>query len=67
MGGFHLGFPTTPHENVGLTVDALKDLGVQTIMPMHCSGVRTHAHLAHDKHYVQPAVGTVLQFGKPQP
>jgi 7,8-dihydropterin-6-yl-methyl-4-(beta-D-ribofuranosyl)aminobenzene 5'-phosphate synthase len=67
MGGFHLGFPTTPRENVGLTVDALKDLDVQTIMPMHCSGVRTHAHLAHDDHYVQPAVGTVLQFGKPQP
>jgi 7,8-dihydropterin-6-yl-methyl-4-(beta-D-ribofuranosyl)aminobenzene 5'-phosphate synthase len=62
MGGFHLGFPTTPRESVGLTVDALKDLDVQTIMPMHCSGLHTHAHLADDPHYVQPAVGTVLHF-----
>lgn len=67
MGGFHLGFPTTPRENVGLTVDALKDLEIQTIMPMHCSGNRTHAHLANDDHYVQPAVGTVLHFGTSQP
>ena len=67
MGGFHLGFPTTPQENVGLTVDALKELDVQTIMPMHCSGNRTHAHLAHDENYVQPAVGTTLHFGKSQP
>jgi len=64
MGGFHLGFPTTPQENVELTVDALRELEVQTIMPMHCSGLRTHAHLHGDRHYLQPSVGTVLQFGR---
>ncbi|WP_022887310.1 MBL fold metallo-hydrolase [Glaciibacter superstes] len=64
MGGFHLGFPTTPQQNVELTVDALRDLDVETIMPMHCSGMRTHAHLHGDKRYLQPAVGTVLHFGK---
>jgi 7,8-dihydropterin-6-yl-methyl-4-(beta-D-ribofuranosyl)aminobenzene 5'-phosphate synthase len=67
MGGFHLGFPTTPRENVEKTGTALKELDVQTIMPMHCSGVHTHAHLAHDLYYVQPAVGTTLHFGSSQP
>lgn len=66
MGGFHLGFPTTPPENVGLTVEALGELGVQTIMPMHCSGLAAHSQVSHALagHYVQPAVGTVLHFGE---
>ncbi len=63
MGGFHLGFPTTPKENVGLTAAAFRDLDVRTVMPMHCSGLRTHAYLADDTHYVQPSAGTVLRFG----
>lgn len=66
MGGFHLGFPTTPTQNVGLTADALRQLGVATVMPMHCSGLRTHAHLSTTMpdHYVQPSTGTVLHFGR---
>ncbi|WP_396449456.1 MBL fold metallo-hydrolase [Actinomadura sp.] len=65
MGGFHLGFPTTPAENVSLTADALAELEVQTIMPMHCSGLRAHAHISQtmNANYVQPAVGSVLHFG----
>ena len=65
MGGFHLGFPTTPPENVAATVDALRGLEVQTIMPMHCSGLRAHTAFSTDlaDQYVQPAVGTVLHFG----
>jgi len=65
MGGFHLGFPTTPHENVAATVDALQELDVSTIMPMHCSGLRAQAAFLQDlpDRFVQPAVGTVLRFG----
>jgi 7,8-dihydropterin-6-yl-methyl-4-(beta-D-ribofuranosyl)aminobenzene 5'-phosphate synthase len=65
MGGFHLGFPTTPKENVAATVSALRELDVQTIMPMHCSGLAAHAAFSTDlaERYVQPAVGTVLHFG----
>jgi 7,8-dihydropterin-6-yl-methyl-4-(beta-D-ribofuranosyl)aminobenzene 5'-phosphate synthase len=65
LGGFHLGFPTTPHENVGLTVDGMREREVARIIPMHCSGIRTHAaflDLMPDR-YLQPAVGTVLTFG----
>lgn len=66
IGGFHLGFPTTPKENVAKTVQALKDLDVKTIMPMHCSGLAAHAAFHHDlaDRYVQPSVGTVLHFGR---
>jgi 7,8-dihydropterin-6-yl-methyl-4-(beta-D-ribofuranosyl)aminobenzene 5'-phosphate synthase len=65
MGGFHLGFPTTPHENVDLTTQALAELEVATVMPMHCSGLRAHTALSRDMsaQYVQPSVGTVLRFG----
>ena len=65
MGGFHLGFPTTPRENVAATVQALRELDVQTIMPMHCSGLRAQAAFLTDlpDRFVQPAVGTVLHFG----
>jgi 7,8-dihydropterin-6-yl-methyl-4-(beta-D-ribofuranosyl)aminobenzene 5'-phosphate synthase len=65
MGGFHLGFPTTPLENVQKTVDLLRSYGVQTIMPMHCSGLRAQSAFSTDlaEQYVQPAVGTRLFFG----
>ena len=66
IGGFHLGFPTTPLENVHATVEALKDMDVQTIVPMHCSGLRAHAAFSASlsDRYVQPAVGTTLVFGR---
>lgn len=65
MGGFHLGFPTTPVENVGQTISALRDLDVVTVVPMHCSGLRSHVAISHDlpDRYVQPAVGTRFRFG----
>ncbi|MGH9102244.1 MAG: MBL fold metallo-hydrolase [Acidimicrobiales bacterium] len=66
MGGFHLGFPTTPAENVGKTLDALAELDVGMIMPMHCSGLRAHTAFSTSlgDRYVQPSVGTVLRFGR---
>ncbi len=66
MGGFHLGFPTTPQENVAHTVEALRELEVGLVMPMHCSGLRAHTAISTDlaSTYVQPAVGTVLHFGR---
>lgn len=66
LGGFHLGFPTTPAENVDLTLKGMEERGVSRIMPMHCSGLPTHAAFraeAPDR-YLQPAVGTVLKFGR---
>ncbi|WP_319449701.1 MULTISPECIES: MBL fold metallo-hydrolase [unclassified Mycobacterium] len=66
IGGFHLGFPTTPAENVDKTVEAMRDLEVQMIVPMHCSGLRAHAAFSSTlpRQYVQPSVGSSLWFGK---
>jgi 7,8-dihydropterin-6-yl-methyl-4-(beta-D-ribofuranosyl)aminobenzene 5'-phosphate synthase len=65
IGGFHLGFPTTPRENIEKTVTALIDLDVKTIVPMHCSGINTHLELLRrcPDRYIQPAVGSTLFFG----
>lgn len=66
LGGFHLGFPTTPAENVQLTVDALRDLDVACVVPMHCSGLRAHTAVSQQlpERYVQPSVGTTFRFGR---
>jgi 7,8-dihydropterin-6-yl-methyl-4-(beta-D-ribofuranosyl)aminobenzene 5'-phosphate synthase len=65
MGGFHLGFPTTPRENVRLTLEGMLEREVSRIVPMHCSGLHTHATFADatPDRYLQPSVGTVLRFG----
>jgi 7,8-dihydropterin-6-yl-methyl-4-(beta-D-ribofuranosyl)aminobenzene 5'-phosphate synthase len=65
MGGFHLGFPTTPRENVSLTLDGMREREVAHVIPMHCSGLHTHAAFLDQmpERYLQPAVGTVLRFG----
>ncbi|MEE8600323.1 MBL fold metallo-hydrolase [Euzebya tangerina] len=65
MGGFHLGFPTTPQENVAKTVDAFSEMGADMVMPMHCSGLRAHAAMQAGlpEAYVQPAVGSVITIG----
>jgi 7,8-dihydropterin-6-yl-methyl-4-(beta-D-ribofuranosyl)aminobenzene 5'-phosphate synthase len=65
LGGFHLGFPTTPEANVDKTLELFRQYDVQTIMPMHCSGLRAHTafSLGLAERYIQPAVGTRLYFG----
>lgn len=66
LGGFHLGFPTTPGENVRRTVDGMLERDVAHIIPMHCSGLPAHAAFRDQlpERYLQPAVGTVLRFGR---
>jgi metal-dependent hydrolase (beta-lactamase superfamily II) len=66
MGGFHLGFPGAPTENVGLTAPGLTELEVATAMPTHSSALRTHVQLCRDlsANYAQRAVGTVLHFAR---
>jgi len=66
MGGFHLGFPTTPRHHVELTLDGMRERDVSHIVPMHCSGLHTHAAFLGQLpgQYLQPAVGSVLRFGR---
>jgi len=65
MGGFHLGFPGVPVENVEPTVSAFKKIGPGMIAPMHCSGFHAQKALsdALPDAFVQNVVGTTISFG----
>jgi 7,8-dihydropterin-6-yl-methyl-4-(beta-D-ribofuranosyl)aminobenzene 5'-phosphate synthase len=65
FGGFHLGFPTTPAANVDATYREFVQVGVQRVIPMHCSGLRSHIAFSAatgGPSYIQPAVGSVFSF-----
>jgi 7,8-dihydropterin-6-yl-methyl-4-(beta-D-ribofuranosyl)aminobenzene 5'-phosphate synthase len=64
LGGFHLGFPTTPSDNVALTLTGMAERDVRTVVPMHCSGLATHARFSVEMpdRYLQPSVGTTLRL-----
>lgn len=39
FGGFHLGFPGTPESKTDKTIEALKEMEVELLCPMHCTGM----------------------------
>ena len=65
MGGFHLGFPGTPTDNIRLTIESLKEMEVRRIVPMHCTGLAASSAMMRDlpDAYLQPSVGTQFVFG----
>jgi 7,8-dihydropterin-6-yl-methyl-4-(beta-D-ribofuranosyl)aminobenzene 5'-phosphate synthase len=64
-GGFHLGFPTTPRENVALTMSALGEFTPSIVMPSHCSGLAAlvAARETFQASFFQYAVGTRITIG----
>jgi 7,8-dihydropterin-6-yl-methyl-4-(beta-D-ribofuranosyl)aminobenzene 5'-phosphate synthase len=40
FGGFHLGFPGIPEAKTQQTIEALRDIDVEVLCPMHCTGMR---------------------------
>jgi 7,8-dihydropterin-6-yl-methyl-4-(beta-D-ribofuranosyl)aminobenzene 5'-phosphate synthase len=40
FGGFHLGFPGIPEVKTAQTIEALRDIDVEVLCPMHCTGMR---------------------------
>jgi 7,8-dihydropterin-6-yl-methyl-4-(beta-D-ribofuranosyl)aminobenzene 5'-phosphate synthase len=46
FGGFHLGFPGTPEDKTDKTIEALRDIEVELLCPMHCTGMRAIMELA---------------------
>jgi 7,8-dihydropterin-6-yl-methyl-4-(beta-D-ribofuranosyl)aminobenzene 5'-phosphate synthase len=40
FGGFHLGFPGIPESKTAATIEALRDIDVEVLCPMHCTGMR---------------------------
>jgi 7,8-dihydropterin-6-yl-methyl-4-(beta-D-ribofuranosyl)aminobenzene 5'-phosphate synthase len=39
FGGFHLGFPGTPSSKTQRTIEALREMDVELLCPMHCTGM----------------------------
>ena len=46
FGGFHLGFPGIPQSKTEKTIEALRDIGVELLCPMHCTGMRAMMEIA---------------------
>ncbi len=45
FGGFHLGLPGTPESKTQKTIEALQDLDVELLCPMHCTGMQAMMQL----------------------
>jgi 7,8-dihydropterin-6-yl-methyl-4-(beta-D-ribofuranosyl)aminobenzene 5'-phosphate synthase len=62
VGGFHLS--GLPEERITRVVDALGELGVDHVVPQHCTGIETIATLYHrlPRQMVVSSVGTTFTF-----
>lgn len=47
FGGYHLGFPGTPHSKTEKTIEALQELDVEIVAPSHCTGMEAIMEIAH--------------------
>ena len=47
LGGFHLGFPGVPWEKTTRTIEKLTEIGVESICPMHCTGMAAIVAIAN--------------------
>jgi len=68
IGGFHLGFPESPSENIPKTIEALKEFNPTIVCPMHCSGFKFNAAIsqAMPKEFVLSVVGTEMTLPIPE-
>jgi 7,8-dihydropterin-6-yl-methyl-4-(beta-D-ribofuranosyl)aminobenzene 5'-phosphate synthase len=64
FGGFHLGFPGVPREKTKATIDALGEIGVEMLCPMHCTGMQAMMEIrqALPDSFVMNCTGTRVDF-----
>jgi 7,8-dihydropterin-6-yl-methyl-4-(beta-D-ribofuranosyl)aminobenzene 5'-phosphate synthase len=64
LGGTHLGFPGVPEEKVGKTIEALKEIDPDIIVPMHCTGFSAIARMMRELNskFIFNVAGTVFDF-----
>jgi 7,8-dihydropterin-6-yl-methyl-4-(beta-D-ribofuranosyl)aminobenzene 5'-phosphate synthase len=76
FGGFHLGFPGTPAAKTGKTIEALRDIDVEVLCPMHCTGMAAMMEIARElpDSFLMNCTGsrvffdqTAVQLGAPKP
>ncbi len=63
IGGFHLG--VVDQDGIDATVDAFEDLGVELVMPCHCTGFRATLRLAEvlGDRFAVNCVGSLIEIG----
>lgn len=66
FGGFHLGFPGTPASKTEKTIEALKELDVGVLCPMHCTGMRAMMDLqsAFPQSFLLNCTGSTVRIGE---
>jgi 7,8-dihydropterin-6-yl-methyl-4-(beta-D-ribofuranosyl)aminobenzene 5'-phosphate synthase len=64
FGGFHLGFPGVPEEKTRATIEALREIGVEMLCPMHCTGMHAMMEMrrALPEQFVMNCTGTRVDF-----
>ncbi len=64
MGGFHLGFPGTPHSKTTATIAGMKALDPVLIAPMHCTGFKAASQFAAEMpdQFLLNVSGTTVVF-----
>lgn len=62
FGGFHLGFPGTPDSKTEKTIEALRELDVELLCPMHCTGMSAMMQLraAFSNEFLLNCTGTTV-------
>ena len=65
FGGFHLGFPGTPEAKTEKTIDALRDIEVDVLCPMHCTGMPAMMELrrAFPDSFLLNCTGSTVRIG----
>lgn len=64
FGGFHLGFPGVPEAKTTATIEALGEIGVEMLCPMHCTGMRAMMEMQRElpDSFVMNCTGTRVHF-----
>ena len=68
FGGFHLGFPGIPEEKTTKTIEVLKDMDIEVLCPMHCTGMRAMMEIqrALPDRFLLNCTGTRVWFDESQ-
>lgn len=64
FGGFHLGFPGTPEAKTERTIEALREMDVELLCPMHCTGMQAMMRIreAFPDRFLLNCTGTAVEI-----
>jgi 7,8-dihydropterin-6-yl-methyl-4-(beta-D-ribofuranosyl)aminobenzene 5'-phosphate synthase len=64
FGGFHLGFPGVPEAKTAATIESLREIGVEMLCPMHCTGMQAMMEMRRElpESFVMNCTGTRVHF-----